>query len=114
MVTGRLPGRLLGSGITGLVPVAWSDDGRSLLAELGNEFGGPPYPVDPETGSIRQLGDFGFYATPAGLSRDGRFVLVVEGGLPETGARLGLVIFPYDGGPGKPVATRAGEASWNR
>jgi hypothetical protein len=113
-VTGRLPKRLLGSGITGLVPVAWSEDGDSLLAELTNEFGGPPYAVDPETGAIRQLGDFGYYATPAGLSRDGRFVLVVEGGLPETGVRLGLVMVPYEGGRAKLIATRVGSATWNR
>lgn len=113
-VTGRLPQRLLGSGITGLVPVAWSEDGESLLAALSNEFGGPPYAVELETGAIRQLGEFGFYATSAGLSRDGRHVLMLEGGLPETGDRLGLVIVPFGGGPGKLVATGAGWASWNR
>jgi dipeptidyl aminopeptidase/acylaminoacyl peptidase len=113
-VTGRLPKRLIGSGITGLVPVAWSADGRSLLTELTNEFGAPPYAVDPETGAIRKIGDFGYYSFPAGLSRDGRFVLVVESGLPEGGAREGLLVAPYRGGRPKLVATRAGPASWNR
>ena len=64
-VTGRLPKRLLGSGITGLIPVAWSSDGRALVASWANEFGGPPYAVDPQTGAIRKIGDFGFSAIPA-------------------------------------------------
>jgi Tol biopolymer transport system component len=52
----KTPRRLLGQGIVGLVPVAWSADGRVLLAGLANEFGLVPFAVDPQTGSVRRIG----------------------------------------------------------
>lgn len=112
-ITGPLPRRLRISGATGLVPVAWSEDGASLLAKLWDEFGGSAYTVDPKTGATRKIGS-GFYAEPAGLSRDGRFVLLVEGGGAEPGDRLQVVIAPYRGGRAKLVAKRSAGASWNR
>jgi hypothetical protein len=110
----RTPRSLLGQGITGLVPVAWSASGRALLAELTNEFGGPPYAVDPKTGSVREIGDYGFRAVLEALSRDGRFVLVSDSGVNVT-RDTRIEIVPYAGGR-RPVvvARRAGEASWNR
>ena len=113
-VTGPVPKHLLGQGFSGLRPISWSEDGNELVAVRMNEFGGPPYAVDPRSGAIRRIGDFGLYAWPAGLSRDGRFVLVEEGGLPETGDRLGIAIVPYRGGRARLIATSAGSPSWNR
>jgi Tol biopolymer transport system component len=109
----RTPRSLLGQGITGLVPVAWSANGRALLAELTNEFGGPPYAVNPETGAVRAIGDYGFRASHEALSRDGRFVLVSDSGV-ELSRHTRVEIVPYAGGRSVVVARRAGEASWNR
>ena len=109
----RTPRSLLGQGITGLVPVAWSANGRALVAALTNEFGGPPHAVDPKTGAVRAIGDYGYHALPEALSRDGRFVLVSESGV-NVDRHTRVEIVPYAGGPPVVVARRAGEASWNR
>jgi WD40-like Beta Propeller Repeat len=113
-ITGRLPARLLVSGVVGLSPVAWSADGKRLLAGLLSEFGAKPYAVDPKRGTIRELGDFGWAAEPEAISRDGRFVLASELGGVERLADARVEIVPWGGGPGRVVARRAGVASWNR
>ena len=103
---------LLGSGIVGLVPVAWSADGRALLAALASESGGVPFAVDPRSGSVRRVGDLDHSAWPAGLSRDGRSVLVSYGGVDVTD-RTRIEVLPYAGGRGRVLARRAGSPSWN-
>jgi dipeptidyl aminopeptidase/acylaminoacyl peptidase len=111
-ITGRLPERLLGQGVTGLVPIAWSDDGRRLLAGLANEFGSVPFAVDPKRGTMRKIGNYGYADWPDGLSRDGRSVLVSVGNVASyDGTRVEIVA--YTGGRGRVIARRAGEASWN-
>lgn len=111
-ITGRVPDRLLGQGIEGLIPVAWSGDGARLLAALLNEFGGVPYTVNPRTGAIRRVGDYSFHAWPDGLSRDGRFVLVEDRGV-EIDVRSHIEVVRYEGGRVRVLARRAGAASWN-
>ena len=109
----KTPRSLLGSGIVGLVPVAWSADGRALLAALANEFGGVPFAVDPRSGSVHRVGDLDYGAWPNGLSRDGRSVLVSYSDVSLT-ERTRIEVVPYVGGPGRVIARRAGDASWNR
>jgi hypothetical protein len=114
-ITGRLPARLVVSGVVGLRPVAWSANGRRLLAGLDNEFGAKPYAVDPVRGTIRELGDFGWAASPDAISRDGRFVLVSAAGSGDgVDEDTRVAIVPWSGGPGRVVARLAGVASWNR
>jgi WD40-like Beta Propeller Repeat len=109
-LSGPLPARILGQGISGLEPVAWSN--RSLLAGLINEFGSPPYAVDPRTKSVRQIGRFGFRGVADGLSRDGRQVLVETGNV-ELDRTQHVEVVPFAGGRGHVIARFAGEASWN-
>jgi hypothetical protein len=109
-LSGPLPRRMLGSGITGLTAVAWSDG--ALLAGLINEFGRPPYAVDARTKTVRRIGDLGFGATTDGLSRDGRRVLVEAGNLDGARNRRVLVL-PFAGGKARVIARFAGDASWN-
>jgi dipeptidyl aminopeptidase/acylaminoacyl peptidase len=109
----RTPRALLDQGIVGLVPVAWSADGKALLAGLANEFGAVPYAVDPHTGSVHRTGEFDYSASPEGLSRDGRFVLVSYTPT-EQPARARIEVVPYANGSGRLIARRAGDASWNR
>jgi Tol biopolymer transport system component len=111
-ITGPVPRGLLGQGIEGLIPVAWSADGTRLLAALLNEFGGVPYSVNPSTGAIRRVGDYSFHAWPDGLSRDGRFVLVEDGGV-ELDDFQRIEVVRYGGGRIRVLARRAGAASWN-
>jgi hypothetical protein len=109
-LSGPLPARILGQGISGLEPVAWSNG--ALLAALINEFGSPPYAVDPQTRSVRQIGRFGFRGVADGLSRDGREVLVETGNV-ELARTQHVEIVPFAGGKRRVIARFAGEASWN-
>jgi WD40-like Beta Propeller Repeat len=109
-LSGRLPARILGSGVTGLTPVAWSDG--SLLAGLINEFGWPPYAVDTRTKTVRPIANLGFGAVADGLSRNGRNVLVEVGSTEGTGRRR-VVLLPFAGGRARLIARSAGDASWN-
>lgn len=109
----KTPRSLLGSGITGLVPVAYSADGRALLAALTNEMGGVPFAVDPRSGSVRRIGDLDYGAWPDGLSRDGRSALVSSSDVSLT-ERTRIEVVPYAGGSGRVFARRAGDPSWNR
>lgn len=109
----KTPAKLLGQGIVGLVPVAWSASGDALLSGLHNEFGAVPYGVDPKSGGVHAIGDYGYHAWPDGLSRDGRFALVSDGGV-EVTEQTRVEIVPFTGGPGRVIARRAFGASWNK
>jgi Tol biopolymer transport system component len=109
-LSGPLPARILGQGISGLEPVGWSNG--ALLAGLSNEFGSPPYAVDPRTKTVRQIGRFGFRGVADGLSRDGREVLVETGSV-EVDRAQRIEVVPFAGGKGRVIARFAGEASWN-
>jgi hypothetical protein len=109
-LSGPLPGRVLGQGISGLEPIGWSNE--ALLAGLVNEFGSPPYAVDPRTRTLRQIGRFGFRALADGLSRDGKRVLVETGNV-ELDRNQHVEVVPFSGGKGQVIARFAGEASWN-
>ena len=108
----RPPARILGSGITGLAPVAWSRDGRRLLVALTNEFGGPPYAVNARTGAVRAIDSYGYHAWPSGLSRDGRRVLVEERSV-ELDRWWRVEVVPFAGGRPIVIARFAGSSSWN-
>jgi hypothetical protein len=109
----RPPARILGSGITGLAPIAWSRDGRRLVAALTNEFGGPPYAVDTRTGAVRRIASYGYAAWPFGLSRDGGRVLVEDRKYDQLDRSQRIEIAPYAGGPPHVVARFAGSPTWN-
>ena len=109
-LSGPIPSPLLGSGITGLTPVGWSRG--SLLAGLINEFGWPPFAVDPQTKTLRRIGQIGFGAVADGLSRDGHSVLVEIGNTEARSSRR-VVALPFAGGKPRVIARFAGDASWN-
>lgn len=97
-----------------LTPVAWSDDGRRLLACFVAEFSCAPAAVDPLAGSVRALYR-GAAArqtiVTASLSHDGRFVLVTQGVFE---VRQDVAQVPYAGG-GATVLVRDGDwPDWNR
>ncbi|MDX6504584.1 MAG: TolB protein, partial [Gaiellaceae bacterium] len=93
----------------GLRPVAWSDDGRTLLAMAPWEHYVRGYLVD-RTGSLRSFGD----GTFVDLSRDGRFVLQwVELDGPDS-QRTRLELVPVNGGKPRVIARDVGPPSWNR
>ena len=107
------PARVLGSGITGLAPALWSRDGSRIVAELTNEFGGPPFAVDASTGRVRRIDSYSYHGHPAGLSRDGRYVLVEDGNV-ELDRWQRVEVVPFAGGKPTVIARFAGSPSWNR
>jgi Tol biopolymer transport system component len=109
-LSGPLPGRILGSGITGLEPIAWSDG--SLLAGLINEFGAPPFAVDPRARTVRQIGNFGFAGFAEGLSHNGR-QLLVEVATQDRDRNQRVIVMSFAGGSQRVIARFAGDASWN-
>lgn len=109
----RPPARILGSGITGLAPVAWSHDGGRIVAGPTNEWGGPPYAVDVRTGAVRRIGSYGHAAWPIGLSRDGRRVLVEERNPHGLDREQRVEIVPYAGGKPVMVERFAASPTWN-
>lgn len=63
-------------GAPGLEPVAWSRDGRRLLAGFLTEFDFAPYAVDPRTGHVRALPTAGLRTSTIAFSGDGEHALV--------------------------------------
>jgi hypothetical protein len=100
----------------GVIPVAWSEDGRALLGGfLWSSV--IPIAVDPKSGEIRDLGHLkGNFPYAVAISRDGRAALAYTyppiGGYSDDSATV--LIVPYAGGKEKIVARGAGSPSWNR
>jgi hypothetical protein len=96
---------------TGLSPVAWSANGRRLLAALGGQDTFVAYAVDPRRGGARRINAF---VTPSALSRDGRFV--IGGDNTEASydpASSNVVRVPWNGGKARVLLRRSGNPSFN-
>jgi Tol biopolymer transport system component len=98
----------------GLMAVASSRSGRLLV--VSPTHNGDYVYVVSRTGSIRSLGDHGYfgYAKALDISRDGRFVLIWDqlGGPDSPRTRVELV--PTDGGSARTLARNVGAPSWSR
>jgi Tol biopolymer transport system component len=95
---------------SGLSPVAWSANGRRLLAALGGQDTFMAYAVNPRRGGARRIEAF---VTPSALSRDGRFVIGgdnIEGSDP---VRSNVVRVPWNGGKARVLLRRSGSPSFN-
>ncbi len=96
---------------SGLSPVAWSANGRRLLAALGGQDTWRAYAVNPKRGGARLIRAF---VTPAALSRDGRFV--IGGDNTEDTfdpSRSNIVRVPWTGGKARVLLHRAGSPSFS-
>jgi hypothetical protein len=96
---------------SGLSPVAWSANGRRLLAGLGGQDTWQAYAVNPRRGGARAIRAF---VTPAALSRDGRFV--IGGDNTEDSfdpGRSNVVRVPWTGGKARVLLRRAGSPDFN-
>lgn len=90
-----------------LAPLEWSRDGRRLLATWDSEVDAMPYAVDASTGKVRSLIRSRGEQFTAAFSRDGRWVLAVDG--------QKLVVVPWTGGRARVVARGVDEtADWTR
>jgi DNA-binding beta-propeller fold protein YncE len=96
---------------SGLSPVAWSANGRRLLAALGGQDTWQAYAVNPKRGGARPIRAF---VTPSALSRDGRFV--IGGDNTEDTfdpGRSNVVRVPWTGGKARVLLRRAGSPGFN-
>lgn len=112
---GRAPHRLTHIPVNvldaGLVPLAISSDGKRMLAEFEGEDNSEAWTVSVGSGRARELSSSPLLGV--GLSRDGRTVLVEEGGLegPAFGDKLATV--PFAGGRPRVLVAHAVQASWS-
>jgi Tol biopolymer transport system component len=99
-----------------LIPVEWSVNGQALLGGQPDYSGNQAVAVDPEKGTVRELGGDRRPGSmkPIAFSGDGRWVLL-ERGWPDAPAEdLAVAIAPYGGGKASVVASGATTPSWNR
>jgi hypothetical protein len=95
---------------TGLSPVAWSANGRRLLAGLFGQDTRVAYAVNPRRGGARPLGT---RVTPSALSRDGRFVIGSTDTESFDPSRSNVVRVPWAGGRPRVLLRRADDPSFN-
>jgi Tol biopolymer transport system component len=98
----------------GPTPVAWSADGKRLLAGIEGRdawVARESYAVDPIRGGVRLIAHS---VSPSALSRDGRYVIGQTGDAETTGlAGSDVVRVPWAGGRRRVLLRQAVEASFN-
>jgi hypothetical protein len=94
----------------GLVPTAFSDNGRVLLADYEGQDTSQAWVVRLPTGRATPL-PAGL--VPAAVSRDGARVLADRGGFLNSPDRGVVESLPLDGGRPRVLAVRGAEPSWN-
>lgn len=97
----------------GIFPVAWSQDGKRLLAANPAIHNGRLWAVDVASGRARDLTGWVGDLFPQGLSRDGTTILVAIGcgGMASPNGKVETL--PFAGGEPKLIATGPCRASWN-
>jgi Lipoprotein LpqB beta-propeller domain len=109
----RLTHAPIGKPMFGFTPIAWSANGRRLIAEFAGPGISYVVTVDPRTGAVCRVGQHpaGGVIRGAALSREGTTILGVQ-----EGARgvENLVTLPYRGGKAHVLARNAVGPSWSR
>lgn len=98
--------------VAGLSPLAWSPDGRRLLARWGGKGTSEAWRVDARSGSAADLTGKDDGVVPWGLSRDGTTVLATTGG-PDT-PNGSVVAVDWESGSKTVLARRATQPSTSR
>jgi Tol biopolymer transport system component len=99
----------------GLTPIAWSDDGRRLLAErLASDAAvSSAWAIDVPRGRARALTSRRQNALAFGLSHDGNTVLATLGPLDYPPDET-IATIPWQGGHPHVLVRHAGTPSWNK
>ncbi len=116
--TGSAPARRLThirvrSLVSGLVPLAFSGDGRRLLAEFGGEDTSEAWTVRVPSGRARRLRGGRRTVQAAGLSSNGATVLVDEGGFEGPASSGRVALLPFGGGRPRVLVAHGSQSSWN-
>jgi Tol biopolymer transport system component len=99
--------------VSGLVPIAFSADGSRLLAEFGGEDTSEAWTVRVPSGRARRVTVRGRSVVGAGLSSDGKTLLIDEGGLEGPASEGRVATMPFAGGRSKLLVAHGSQASWN-
>jgi hypothetical protein len=99
--------------LNGLVPVRFSARGNRLLAAFEGQDTSETWTVSVGTRRARQLTAGGHSVLAAGISRDGRAVLVQGGPLQSSPSHGVVETIPFSGGPPHVLVRHAGQPSWN-
>jgi hypothetical protein len=95
----------------GFTPLAWSANGRRLIAEWSGLGTGYVVTVDPRSGRVNRVGQ-PMGVGGAGLSKDGRTILGVQEDRRTN--RESVVTLPYQGGRASLLVRDAISPSWSR
>jgi len=109
----RLTQTKVGQLLQGLLPTAWSANGKRLLAQFGGQDTTYAVGVNVQTGAQKPI----LEATEQGLvgaalSQDGRTVYGSTGGF-EPGSKQAVVSLPWNGGRPKVLVKGASSPSWS-
>ncbi|HEX3519628.1 MAG TPA: hypothetical protein VHT29_11410 [Solirubrobacteraceae bacterium] len=106
-----LPARPL---VSGLVPLAFSEDGSRLLAQYKGQDTSEAWTVRVPSGRARRITVHGQPVQAAGLSRDGSTVLVNEKGFEGPPSEGRVAAIPFAGGRPRVLVAHGSQAGWNR
>jgi hypothetical protein len=99
--------------VSGLVPLSFSGDGGRLLAEFEGQDTSEAWTVRVSSASAHRLSVRRRSVMAAGLSRDGRTVLIDEGSFEEPASNGRVASIPFAGGSSTVLVAHGAEASWN-
>jgi Tol biopolymer transport system component len=98
---------------SGLVPLAFSNDGRRLLAEFEGQDTSEAWTVRVPAGSARRVTVSGRSVVGAGISGDGRTLLIEQGSFLEEASAGRVATVPFGGGRPRVLISHGAQASWN-
>jgi hypothetical protein len=100
--------------VSGLVPIAFSSDGSKLLAQFEGQDTSEAWTVLVASGRARRLTVRGRRVLQAaGISSDGKTLLMDEGGFEGPASAGRVATLPFAGGRSKPLVAHGSQASWN-
>jgi hypothetical protein len=95
------------------VPLAFSADGKRLLAEFEGQDTSEAWSVRVPTRSARRVTVGGRSVVGAGISGNGRTLLIEEGPVFEVASAGRVATVPFGGGRSRVLVSHGAEASWN-
>ncbi len=110
----RLTSVTVRSLVSGLVPLGFSAKGSRLLAEFEGQDTSEAWAVAVASGHARRLTVRRRSVVGAGISRDGRAVLIDEGSFEEPASNGRIATIPFAGGRSKVLVRHGSQGSWNR
>ena len=99
--------------VSGLTPLAFSSDGSRLLSEFVGQDTSEAWTVSIPSGRARRVKVRGRSVVGAGLSGDGRTLLIDEGGLNGPASEGRVATAPFAGGRSKVLVAHGSQSSWN-